>query len=116
MDDEEGAGLHQEAWVSRLAGCRWFGRGWTLQELIAPKQLVFFGADWNFIGSKLDLLYTLSDITGIDPNCAQSSLQVGGAKYSKKIVMGCTSYDHSYRRHGIQSLRNAKYQYVLTVW
>ncbi len=66
MDDEEGAGLHQEGWVSRLAACRWFRRGWTLQELIAPKQLVFFGIDWNFIGSKLDLLYTLSDITGID--------------------------------------------------
>jgi hypothetical protein len=49
--------------VSRLAGCRWFRRGWTLQELIAPKQLVFFGIDGNFIGSRLDLLYTLSDST-----------------------------------------------------
>jgi hypothetical protein len=66
MDDEEGAGLHQEGWVSHLAECRWFRRGWTLQELIAPNQVVFFGIDWNFIGSKLDLLYTLSDITGID--------------------------------------------------
>ncbi len=27
---------------------------------------MFFGIDWDFIGSKLDLLYTLSDITGID--------------------------------------------------
>jgi hypothetical protein len=65
-DENEGAGLQQADWVSRLAGCRWFRRGWTLQELIAPKQLLFFGMDWNFIGSKLDLLYTLSDITGID--------------------------------------------------
>jgi hypothetical protein len=49
MDNAE---LHQEGWVSRLAARRWFGRGWTLQELIAPKRLVFFGTDWNFIGSK----------------------------------------------------------------
>jgi hypothetical protein len=27
---------------------------------------MFFGIDWNFIGSKSDLLYTLSSITGID--------------------------------------------------
>ncbi|KAH7323864.1 heterokaryon incompatibility protein-domain-containing protein, partial [Rhexocercosporidium sp. MPI-PUGE-AT-0058] len=66
MDNEEGTRLHQKDWVSSLAGCGWFRRGWTLQELIAPKQLVFFGNDGNFIGSKLDLLCTLSDITGID--------------------------------------------------
>ncbi|TVY81980.1 Vegetative incompatibility protein HET-E-1 [Lachnellula suecica] len=66
-DDEDGARLHQGVWVLHLRVCRWFSRGWTLQELIAPKRLVFFGMGWNFIGSKLDLLYTLSDITGIDP-------------------------------------------------
>lgn len=63
---EDGAGIHQEACVSCLRKCRWFSRGWTLQELIAPERLMFFGSDWNFIGSKRDLLCTLSDITGID--------------------------------------------------
>ncbi|KAG4426819.1 hypothetical protein IFR04_000250 [Cadophora malorum] len=66
FDVEGGTRLPERVWVSRLAGCLWFRRGWTLQELIAPVRLVFFGVDWNFVGSKIDLLYTLSDITGID--------------------------------------------------
>jgi hypothetical protein len=67
MDDEDDEDdVRLQIWVLHLRMCRWFRRGWTLQELIAPKRLVFFGIDWNFIGSKLDLLYTLSDITRID--------------------------------------------------
>ena len=31
---------------------RWFARGWTLQELIAPKEVRFFAKDWAFLGSK----------------------------------------------------------------
>lgn len=30
-----------------LALARWFTRGWTLQELIAPVKLVFFIASWE---------------------------------------------------------------------
>lgn len=60
------AGLSKADWVSRVGRCRWFRRGWTLQELIAPKQVLFFGMKWNFIGSKTDLLQIISHITGID--------------------------------------------------
>lgn len=31
---------------------RWFGRGWTLQELISPSVLYFYDSDWNFIGTR----------------------------------------------------------------
>jgi hypothetical protein len=31
---------------------RWFTRGWTLQELIAPRCIEFFGQDWTLIGTK----------------------------------------------------------------
>src|ERR1700712_1668647 len=27
--------------------CKWFGRGWTLQELLAPREVVFFSQDWK---------------------------------------------------------------------
>nr|OQO26062.1 hypothetical protein B0A51_06994 [Rachicladosporium sp. CCFEE 5018] len=30
----------------------WFTRGWTLQELVAPKVVVFLAADWKVIGYK----------------------------------------------------------------
>ncbi|KAI0971228.1 heterokaryon incompatibility protein-domain-containing protein [Xylaria arbuscula] len=44
---------------------RWFTRGWTLQELIAPSELIFYSSKWLRIGTR-DLLGTLvSEITGI---------------------------------------------------
>jgi Heterokaryon incompatibility protein (HET) len=35
-----------------LAKSRWFTRGWTLQELIAPKRIQFLRQDWTVIGVK----------------------------------------------------------------
>jgi hypothetical protein len=35
-----------------MNGCRWFSRGWTLQELIAPLKLNFFDQHWHFIAKK----------------------------------------------------------------
>ncbi|KAI6040090.1 heterokaryon incompatibility protein-domain-containing protein [Pisolithus marmoratus] len=43
----------------------WFSRGWTLQELIAPKEVEFFNKNWVSIGTKHDLTSTLEDITRI---------------------------------------------------
>ncbi|KAI6107013.1 heterokaryon incompatibility protein-domain-containing protein [Pisolithus croceorrhizus] len=43
----------------------WFVRGWTLQELIAPKEVVFFNKNWLPIGNKRRLAPTLQDITGV---------------------------------------------------
>ncbi|KAI1752424.1 heterokaryon incompatibility protein-domain-containing protein [Xylaria castorea] len=44
---------------------RWFTRGWTLQELIAPKSVYFFDRHWNKRGDKKDFLEELSQITKI---------------------------------------------------
>lgn len=33
-----------------LRSSSWFTRGWTLQELIAPREIVFYGMKWNVIG------------------------------------------------------------------
>ncbi|KAI1126278.1 heterokaryon incompatibility protein-domain-containing protein [Nemania abortiva] len=46
--------------------CRWWTRGWTLQELLAPKQLVFYDAKWKYVGSKISLIEEISRITGIE--------------------------------------------------
>jgi Heterokaryon incompatibility protein (HET) len=46
-------------------GSRWFTRGWTLQELIAPKSLIFYASDWEKLGSKTELAHELSNITSI---------------------------------------------------
>lgn len=44
---------------------RWFSRGWTLQELIAPKELVFLRCDWSRMGTKRALLKEISAVTSI---------------------------------------------------
>lgn len=44
---------------------RWFTRGWTLQELIAPSIVVFFTLDWLMIGTRNDLIHAIASITKI---------------------------------------------------
>ena len=51
---------------STFRNSRWFTRGWTLQELLAPSSLIFYGRDWGDIGSKGSMRDTLSQMTGID--------------------------------------------------
>ncbi|KAK3994836.1 heterokaryon incompatibility protein-domain-containing protein, partial [Cladorrhinum sp. PSN332] len=46
-----------------LPDCRWFKRGWTLQELLAPKELHFYDSEWNERGTKAGLITSLSNIT-----------------------------------------------------
>jgi hypothetical protein len=51
--------------AQQLATCSWFTRGWTLQEIIAPKSAQLFGARWNHIGNKAGMERVISEITGI---------------------------------------------------
>jgi hypothetical protein len=44
---------------------KWFQRGWTLQELLAPKHLVFFNQNWKCLGTKDGLEKIVSNVTGI---------------------------------------------------
>lgn len=44
---------------------RWFTRGWTLQELIAPDTVVFLNRDWEEIGTRDTLQREISECTGI---------------------------------------------------
>ena len=44
---------------------KWFTRGWTLQELLAPSTVVFFNCNWIEIGTKSSLYDTIVSVTGI---------------------------------------------------
>ncbi|KAF2004021.1 hypothetical protein P154DRAFT_417596, partial [Amniculicola lignicola CBS 123094] len=48
-----------------LGRAKWFSRGWTLQELIAPKSVIFVIKDWRVIGTKKSLRKKLAMKTGI---------------------------------------------------
>lgn len=47
---------------------KWFSRGWTLQELVAPSVVQFFNQRWQPIGNKNLFAHTLKEITRI-PSC-----------------------------------------------
>ena len=51
---------------SRFRQSRWFTRGWTLQELIAPSELIFLSFDWEIIGSKHQLATLVEEVSGVD--------------------------------------------------
>ena len=45
---------------------RWFTRGWTLQELLAPEHVFFYDKDWKKLGSKAELSEIIAAITRIN--------------------------------------------------
>lgn len=61
------AGLYFSNNFPMLQKCRWFTRGWTLQELLAPQDVEFYDQDWVSIGTKKTMWALLSRITGIKP-------------------------------------------------
>ncbi|KPM41453.1 hypothetical protein AK830_g5053 [Neonectria ditissima] len=61
--------------VTLLGLSRWFTRGWTLQELIAPSDVRFFTSSWEFLGRRDQLAKSISDITRIDEHVLKSGQQ-----------------------------------------
>lgn len=64
-----------------LGNARWFRRGWTLQELLAPADVVFYNKNWKKLGAKSctdgrtkSLHAILSSITKIDVQVLQGGL------------------------------------------
>jgi hypothetical protein len=51
--------------LPRLTRSAWFTRGWTLQELLAPQEVVFFSRSWAEIGTKHSLRADIARITRI---------------------------------------------------
>ncbi|KAK0760063.1 hypothetical protein N5P37_007142 [Trichoderma harzianum] len=69
--DAEPSQLHDQ-----LQDSRWFTRGWTLQELLAPRHMVFFAEPWERFGTKSGLLGLLADITGIEEKFLREPKQI----------------------------------------
>ena len=51
---------------STFRNSKWFSRGWTLQELLAPRLVVFFNRAFQKIGTRHSLKQIITKITGID--------------------------------------------------
>jgi hypothetical protein len=65
--------LSLQSWGAAFGNSRWFTRGWTLQELIAPPSVEFFYSNGNRLGDKKSLEGQLYKITGIPVSALQGS-------------------------------------------
>ncbi|KAK0750044.1 heterokaryon incompatibility protein-domain-containing protein [Schizothecium vesticola] len=68
-----------------LPSCRWFTRGWTLQELIAPSEIRFFNRSWIDRGSKESLCTKLSEITGIDAKVLRHEVPLASIAVAQRM-------------------------------
>jgi len=68
-----------------LRRCRWFTRGWTLQELIAPTNLLFLDEKWNFRGRKEDLAKDIENIIGVDEDVLRDSTLLQTTPLAKRM-------------------------------
>lgn len=58
--------------ISQITESEWFRRGWTLQELIAPRVVRFFSKDWKLLATREGLIQKIGNRTGIDSRVLQS--------------------------------------------
>ncbi len=52
--------------VKNITASEWWQRGWTLQELIAPEEVIFYSTDWRPIGAKTALARRIAQATRIN--------------------------------------------------
>ncbi|KAH6694100.1 heterokaryon incompatibility protein-domain-containing protein, partial [Plectosphaerella plurivora] len=69
---------------SVFRGSRWFTRGWTLQELLAPAHVVFYNSAWEPLGARNDMRALLGAITAIPEAC------LGGYHPDSSCALGIT--------------------------
>jgi hypothetical protein len=62
---------------------KWFARGWTLQELIAPPAVAFYSSEWSRIGNRETLRSTIVKLTGITDRALDGNL--GGISVAQKM-------------------------------
>ncbi|KAI1622733.1 heterokaryon incompatibility [Exophiala viscosa] len=65
LSDVHAVGIQHNAWQDDFRNSRWFTRGWTLQELLAPRLVEFFSSEGIRLGDKISLEKEVHSITGI---------------------------------------------------
>lgn len=98
LDDMDSTGCITAPQIkSQLSRCRWFTRGWTLQELIAPRTVYFLDFQWRCFGVKQasnilaltlrppSLTTIITAITGIDGNVLDGILPTSAYSVAQRL-------------------------------
>lgn len=64
---------------------RWFTRGWTLQELLAPRKVEFYNAAHEFFGTLQDRLEVVHEATGIDLPVLRMERKLADVSVAKRM-------------------------------
>ncbi|KAI0654336.1 heterokaryon incompatibility protein-domain-containing protein [Cubamyces menziesii] len=64
---------------------QWFRRGWTLQELIAPRDVIFLSKSWVPIASKRTIPALLREITGIDEAVLLGTMPLENVSVARRL-------------------------------
>jgi hypothetical protein len=64
--------LQRSTWEASFRKSKWFSRGWTLQELIAPVSVGFFSSEGYRLGDKTSLEQLIREITSIPVKALQN--------------------------------------------
>jgi hypothetical protein len=78
LSDVEGKSLEEDCkssstWKAAFRTSKWFTRGWTLQELLAPRSVEFFSKDGARLGDKESLKQTIHEVTNIPVEALSAS-------------------------------------------
>ena len=68
---QNGVQQPQEKWEAAFRASKWFTRGWTLQELLAPKLVEFYSCEGKRLGDRESLKLQIQEITRIDVQALQ---------------------------------------------
>ncbi|KAK2048662.1 HET-domain-containing protein [Colletotrichum somersetense] len=86
LEDIVTAGTEEGRLMSPLGSSRWFTRGWTLQELLAPQNVHFYDQNWKRIGSRNNaLVKQIEAVTGIESDYLIGKITVKNASIAKKM-------------------------------
>jgi hypothetical protein len=72
-NDHDQNNLSFQSWETAFRKSRWFTRGWTLQELIAPPSVEFFSLEGKRLGDKESLERQVHEVTGLAVRALQGS-------------------------------------------
>ncbi|OCK82280.1 HET-domain-containing protein, partial [Lepidopterella palustris CBS 459.81] len=79
FDDNE-----YKAWKECFLNSKWWSRGWTLQELIAPREVQFYSKHWGDLGTRHKHRYLIANHTGINEDILDKGY-IGKASVAQRM-------------------------------
>ncbi|KAI1792773.1 HET-domain-containing protein [Ganoderma leucocontextum] len=79
-----------DLWKLGFRMSRWFTRGWTLQELVAPRNIVFLTTEWLVIGTKVTLVADIELVTGIESDVLMHRKSLDEVSVARRMCWAAT--------------------------